>query len=399
MVLYHYRYLDPKGRKKRAHLEANSLSEAKESLRAQNVFLLGLQEVERKAKKLFLTKKEGLVKENLTTFTTQLAQLLSAGIPLYESLLSLEEQYRSESFHPTLLTLCSQIKEGTSLSSAMSSFPDSFDSLYCSMVAAGESVGAVDQTLDKLATLLSKQSRLKKQLFTALLYPALLFAFSCGVILLMLTFVIPSLDALFENHHVNGFTKLVFGASRFITHYWLFYLPLFFGLVGGSVAALLSKQGKQKLQRFFLKVPLLKTVIIQTALARFSRTMGTLLEGGVSILQALQISRRVMRNPFLEKVVEEAESKIIEGSLLSIEFAKSSLFPSLVSRMLAIGEEGGSLAVMFQKLADIYEEEVEKILGRVTTLAQPVILIFMGGVIGVVMLAILLPLTDFNSFL
>ncbi len=127
--------------------------------------------------------------------------------------------------------------------------------------------------------------------------------------------------------------------------------------------------------------------------------MGTLLQGGVSIIHALQIARKVMHNPFLEEVIEEAEGKIIEGSLLSKELKKSALFPALVSRMLAIGEEGGSVPLMFQKVADLYEDEVEKTLARVTALAQPVVLIIMGGIVGLIMLAVLLPLTDVNAFL
>lgn len=393
-MLYQYRYIDERGKRKKGIIEALHLDEAKEKLRKANLLLVSLEEASHKKKKSYALKHADLI-----TFTTQLASLLQAGMPLYESLLSLEEQYREESFHPLLISLCDQIKGGSSLSEAFGKFPSSFNRLYCALVAAGESVGALDQTLEKLAILLTKQSKLKKQLLTALLYPAVLFSFSILVLSLLLTFVIPSLEMLFEDRSVNRFTTMVIYLSNFLTHKWMFYLPL---LAGGAIASyfgLRSKKGTLWIKRQLLRLPVLKTLITQVALARFARTVSTLLQGGVSLIQTLQIARKVMQNPYFETVVEEAEKRIIEGSLLSVELRKSSLIPPLIPRLLAIGEEGGNAPQMLQKIAELYEEEVEKSLARITTLAQPVILVFMGGIVGMVMLAVLLPLTDVSAFL
>jgi type II secretory pathway component PulF len=402
MGLFHYRYIDPKGKKRSGLIDAEGLSDAKEKLRTQKIFILSLEQTEKKKKKWFFSRgkaKDQLPADHLITFTTQLSQLLIAGMPLYESLLSLEEQYRHEPFHPIMLTLCEQIKRGSALSVAMGHFPESFNNLYCSMIAAGESVGALDATLEKLSSLLSKQRKIKKQLTTALIYPILLFAFSFVVCLLLLTFVIPSLETLFEDRPVNRFTQLVMGLSHFLTGGWLIYLPILGGMCGSILYLFYSQRGKKWMQRQTLRLPLLKTLITQTAMARFARTMGTLLQGGVPILPALEISRKVMRNPLLEEIVEQAAGKIVEGSLLSQELKKSTLIPTLVPRLLAIGEEGGSAPIMFHKIADLYEEEVEKTLSRVTALAQPVVLVIMGGIVGLIMLAVLLPLTDVNAFL
>lgn len=393
-MLFQYRYIDDRGRKKRGLIEALHAAEAKEKLRAQKILVTALDSSTQKKKR-----RDQIRKEALITFTTQLASLLKAGMPLYESLLSLEEQYRQESFHSILLHLCEQIKGGSSLSQAMEHYPDSFNRLYCSMVAAGESVGALDQTLEKLALLLGKQQKLKKQIITALIYPALLFGFSLIVAFLLLTFVIPSLETLFEDRNVNRFTKMVMSLSHFLTHQWIFYLPIIIGGATTLYFGLKTIKVKRWIQKRFLSIPFLKTLITQTAIARFSRTMGTLLEGGVSLIKALQIARKVMRNPFFEEVIEEAQAKIVEGSLLSVELKKSSLIPTLVPRMLAIGEEGGNTSDMLQKIADIYEEDVEKNLTRLTALAQPVILVIMGGIVGLIMIAVLLPLTDVSAFL
>ncbi len=216
---------------------------------------------------------------------------------------------------------------------------------------------------------------------------------------LLLTFVIPSLETLFEDRPVNGFTRAVMLFSHFLTHQWGYYLPLIIGSGVGVYFALTSPKGKRWVQRTLLRMPVLKTLITQTAIARFSRTMGTLLEGGVSLIQALQIARKTMRHTLFEEVVEEAEGRIVEGSLLSVELKKSPLIPTLVPRMLSIGEEGGSAPAMFQKIADLYESEVDKSLTRLTALAQPVILVFMGGIVGVIMIAVLLPLTYVSAFL
>ncbi len=399
MALFFYRYINQKGKKRAGFIDAESLSDAKEKLRTQKILVLSLSQKEEKKSFWNFRRKVALNSSSLITFTHQLAGLLNAGMPLYESLICLEEQYRTEAFHPILLSLCEQIKKGSSLSKAMHQFPRSFNSLYCAMIEAGESVGALEATLDKLATLLSKQSKLKKQLTTAMIYPALLFSFSALVCTLLLTFVIPSLATLFEDRTVNRFTSLVIGMSHFLLHGWPIYLPLLTLAGSGIVYLISSPKGKRWLNWSWLHLPLLKTIVVQAAMARFSRTMGTLLQGGVTIIRALQISRNTMHNPLLEEVVQKAEGKIIEGSLLSVELKKSPLIPALVPRILAIGEEGGSAPLMFHKIADLYEEEVDKTLTRITALAQPVILVVMGGIVGLIMLAVLLPLTDINAFL
>lgn len=399
MPIFNYAYLNSKGKRQSGQLEASSEGEAKEKLRRQGTIVLAFFTAETKQKKIGFKKKRALKGKNLQTFTTQLSQLLLAGVPLYESLLSLEEQYRQEDFHPILLSLCDQIKGGASLSDALGKFPESFNRLYCAMVAAGEAVGILDKTLEKLAVLLAKQATLRKHLTTALLYPLLLCAFSCGVIILLLTFVIPSLEMIFEDRQVNRFTSIVIGLSHFLTGSWPFYVPFMGTLVSGCTFLLRTPRGKRLFQKQLLKIPLLRTILTQAALARFCRTMGTLLHGGAAILHAMQIARQVMRNPFLEEIIEKAEERIVAGSFLSVELRKSSLIPPLVPRMLAIGEEGGNTAFMLEKIAELYEEETEKTLGRLTALAQPVILIVMGGIVGIIMLAVLLPLTDVNAFL
>jgi len=392
MPLYQYQAYDPKGKKKNGYIEAQGERDAKNRLREQGLMISHLSFKEGK------NSGKNLKGSDLSTFTFQLAQLLSAGIPLYEALTAIEEQYRNEGYHPIILSLCDQIKAGTSLSEAMSAYPDSFNRLYCSMVKAGESVGALDQVLEKLSLLLNKQQKLRKEILTALIYPAVLASFAFLVICMLLGFVVPSIESIFAERQLNGFTQAVLSISHIFRDYWWLYIPGIALIIFLAFIRLRTPAGKLWIEKKLLKVPLLKTLIIQAAVARFCRTMATLQNGGLTMIDSLRIARETMRNATLEEEVKQAEIKIVEGSSLSAQLMQSKYFPQMVSRMLAVGEDSGSSVLMMNKIADMYEDELEKTLTRLMALAQPVILIVMGTVIGMVMMAILLPLTDVSSF-
>lgn len=392
MGIYYYQALDVKGKTIKGHVEAHNEKEAKDLLREQGAMITKL---------ILKTKnslKQQLQGDNLVTFTVQLSQLVGAGVPLYESLVAIEEQYRQEPYHHIIMRLSEQIKAGNSLSSAMAEYPDSFNKLYRSMILAGESSGSQDIILEKLSLLLRKQIKLKKQVITALIYPGILGSFSLLIIMLLLGFVVPSIEGIFEGRKLNGFTEFVMSVSHFFNRYWWLYIPCMTGAIAFLFIKIRSPEGRLLLERNSIKVPLLKTLVIQTALARFCRTMATLQQGGLTIIDSLQIARGVMRNVVLEEVIKNAEMKIVEGSSLSAELSKSPLIPLLVSRMLVVGEESGTSLMMMNKIAEMYEEEIEKTLDRLMALAQPAILLVMGVVIGFVLLAIMLPLTDVSAF-
>lgn len=392
MPLYQYQALDAKAKKRQGFIEAHNEREAKETLRQQGVM------VTRISPKSGLSSKQKLKGDNLLAFTIQLSQMVNAGVPLYESLIAIEEQYRSESYHRIILSLCEQIKSGSSLSEAMGTFPDTFDRLYRAMITAGEASGTLDLVLEKLSQLLRKQMKLKKQIITSMIYPGILASFSLLIIILLLGFVVPSIEGIFEDRNLNTFTQLVISLSHFFRDFWWLYVPLMIGLVVGLIYKARSPAGKLWMEKTFLKLPVVKTLIIQTSLARFCRTMATLQMGGLTMIDSLRISREVMHNHVLEDDMKKAELKIIEGHSFSSELARAKWIPALVPRMLAVGEDSGNSTIMFHKIADMYEEELEKTLDRLMALSQPVILIVMGTIIGFVLMAILLPLTDISSF-
>jgi general secretion pathway protein F len=391
MPLFQYQGWDVSGKKKTGLIEALGDKEAKDKLREMNVMVVKI------SAKTEDVSRQNLQGKGLLTFTLQLSQLVNAEVPLYESLVAIEEQYRNENYHRILLSLCEQIKAGVSLSEAMSVYPQSFNKLYCSMIKAGESVGALNVVLEKLSYLLARQMRLRSEITTAMIYPGILAGFSLLIIILLLGFVVPSIEGIFAERQLNGFTRFVLSVSHFFRGYWWAYLPIIGAAIAFLIHKIRSSSGRVWMERNFLKIPLISTLMVQVAVARFCRTMGTLQQGGLPMIDSLRISRDVMRNIVLEEEVKHAEGKIIEGSSLGIELAKSKWFPPMVSRMLAVGEDAGSTVVMLNKIADMYEGELEKTLERIMALAQPIILIVMGTVIGIVLMAILLPLTDVSS--
>lgn len=392
MAVYQYTALDNTGKKRKGVIEANDERDAKRKLRERGLMV---SELAAKASK---SRREALRGEALQSFTMQLSQLVNAGVPLYESLIAIEEQYRDEPFHRVLLSLCDQIKGGTALSEAMSHYPESFDKLYCAMVAAGEAAGALGLVLERQNQFLNKQMKLKKEITTAMIYPAILASFSLLIIGVLLGFVVPSIEGIFAERKLNGFTQFILAVSHFAREKWWLYIPVFAAFVTYLIFFLRSPEGKLRLQRWSLKIPVVKQLVIDAAMARFARTMATLQQGGVTVIDALQMSAETMRNITLEEEIRVAQSKIIEGSSLSVELKKSKFIPATVARMLAVGEDTGKTVTMLQKIADLYEDSLEKTISRLMALVQPVILIVMGGIIGSVMVAILLPLTDVASF-
>ncbi|KAF3363251.1 Type II secretion system protein F [Chlamydiales bacterium STE3] len=391
MPVYYYQALDQRGKRRKGFVEAIDEKEAKAKLRTQGVMVTKLTTKGNMGLKLNLSR------DQLLSFTVMLSQLVSSGIPLYESLLAIEEQSRLEPYHRIIASLCEQIKAGATLSAAMGNFSGSFDGLYCAMIGAGEAAGALDIVLLRLSQFLTKQVALRKTIKNAMIYPALLASFAFLAIIMLLGFVVPSIEGLFADRKLNGYTQFVLSLSHFVReNYWI-YLPLLGGLSAWMVYELRKPRGQLWVEKQLMKLPLISTLMVQAAMARFSRTMATLLEGGLPLIEALKLSRHVMQNATLEEEISRAEHKIVEGGSLSNELRRSRLIPHLVPRMLSVGEESGRIVEMLTKIADMYENNLEKTIDQVMALMQPIILIVMGAIIGMVLLAILLPMTDISS--
>ena len=390
-MLYQYKAFTKQGKPTKGSIEAINSKEAKDKIREMQLILSHL-EPQKKA-----IKSQQLNKDNLLIFTSQLAQLLSAKIPLYESLLALEEQARQEPYHQVILGLTERIKRGSSLSQAMQDFSSSFSPLYRALVAAGEAVGNLELALNRLNAFLVYDSKIRKQLISALIYPILLSGLLVVAVTVLAGFVIPALETLFEDKNIPQFTKIVFSASRFLRD-WGVLLVAFLSIASIYVGTRLKKpKAKATIQKKLLLVPLINRYIILSSLSRFARTLSTLLDGGLPLTVALAYAKESLGNARLAEIMQRVEEKIIEGVTFSTELSRYKEVPMLFSRMVMIGEESGKLSGMLGQVATLYEEETERTLTRVVSLAQPVLLMLMGLLVGGVLLSILLPLSSFGS--
>lgn len=393
MPLFRYKALADGGKRITGVIDADSFESAKERLLKQKILVTNLFALGEKQKETVLDS------SLLLSFTREMRQLLVAGLPLYESLLTIEEKYRKSSGHLLFLDLCDKLKGGSSLSAALKKYPKTFDTIYITMMQAGEKTGSLPWVFEQLHELIARKQKLKKQLISAISYPLFLGGFCLVLLMGLLFFVIPSMKELFEGRNLHPITAMVLTCSDFVIQN---SLTLLFSVMSAfALLVFLFKQPKTKTILFkqLLKLPLIKTVTTEAAIVRFSRATSVLLTGGVPITNALSLARSVMNHPFLEQGIEKAEQKIVEGKALSQELKNSPQIPSLVVRMLAIAEETGKMPQMFQNIADIYDEQLEKNLGKITTFLQPILLLTLGAIVGIVILSILLPLTDVSSFI
>jgi general secretion pathway protein F/type IV pilus assembly protein PilC len=392
MPLYRYEAVDAKGKKTVGTLDAETLGDAKQKLLRRSVFFTRLIHLPPEKARPLLKKGE------ILNFTKELARLLKAGLPLYESLAAMEEKYKGQKAQTLLLDLAEQVKSGTALSAALARHSKIFDLLYRAMVANAEKTGRLSESLDEVAHLLAKQQHVRKQMQGALVYPALLFGFCLFVFGALLFYVVPSLQELFEGRPLHPFTQIVFAASRIAVASQPFLVAIAVCAIGLIGFLFWNPRWKAAAQIWLTGLPWLGPLFSKAALIRFSRAAATLMTGGVPIVEAFAQARATLRHPGLEQVIREVEKAVIQGERIHAAFRRHPKIPPLIPRMLGIAEESGNLSGMLQQIAEIYEEEIERALLHFTTLAQPALLLFLGAIVGFVLLSVLLPLTDVSTF-
>jgi general secretion pathway protein F len=390
MTLYQFEALGPQGKKQKGMIDADSLEVAKEKLLKQGVFLTKLIQFKPRGGETKFSSKMQL------SLTRDLAVLLKSSLPLYESLLAIQEKYKDQEGYSLLLELSDGVKKGEQLSQVLSRHPKSFDQVYIAMIKAGEETGQLEEVFRELALLTSRSQKVKSQMVSAMIYPAFLLSFCFLVICALLFFLIPSLEDLYEGRTLHPVTASVLSISRFLTGH---AGELAFLLIGLIIGIYFVAKKTPFFRKLALKTPMINRLITESVLLRFSRVFGVLLSSGVPLLDALRLSKGVMHHVDFEEVIRCAEVNIIQGGKLTNVLGKSPLIPPLFFRMLAIAEEAGHMEGMLKNIVDIYEEDLEKSIQRFTALLQPVMLLVLGVIVGVIMLAVLLPLTDVSSMM
>jgi type IV pilus assembly protein PilC len=340
----------------------------------------------------------GVDPKDLVKFIRQFATMIDAGLPLVQCLEILSNQEPNKVFQVALRDIKSAVEQGATFSDALRRHPKIFDDLFVNLVQAGEVGGILDTILNRLAVYIEKRVKLSRQVRGALTYPTAVIVIMMGVMIVLMTFVIPAFEGMFAEFGAKdalpALTKLVISLSKnFIT-----YLPLIIAATIGAIVFATyfyrSPQGKRLVHKTMLRLPILGPVLEKIAVARFTRTLGTLLASGVPILDALEIVAKTAGNVVVEEGLLYTRARISEGKNMAEPLAEIKVFPGMVVQMVAVGEQTGALDTMLSKIADFYEEEVDVAVAALTSLLEPLLMVLVGAMVGVVLVAMYLPIFD-----
>ena len=333
--------------------------------------------------------------KELAVFTRQFSVMIDAGLPLVQCLEILAGQQENKTFQKILNGVRSSVEGGSTLSAAMKQHEKAFDSLYYNMVEAGETGGILDTILQRLSSYIEKNVKLKRAVKSAMIYPISVMSIAAGVIVLLLWKVVPIFVSLF-----NGLdadlplpTRIVIGLSHFVGSIYGFFILVFF--VGASLALKFwygTPGGRMAIDTALLKIPVLGAVLRKIAVARFTRTLGTLISSGVPILEGLDITARTAGNAVVEKAIGQTRKAVEAGRSLVDPLKETDVFPGMVTQMIGVGEQTGAMDAMLQKIADFYEDEVDAAVKDLLTALEPIMIVFLGGVVGGVVISMYLPL-------
>ncbi len=412
MPIYEYKGLSAKGKPVTGILDADSPRVLKERLQRDGIFLSQYTETSRKGEKRTVGGQQAGSRDvrlgdalkrikliEVAEVTRQLATLVRSGIPLVEGLGAVSEQHENPKLKRVLSQVKRSVSEGSSLANALKEHPKVFTDLFVNMVGAGESSGNLDIVFERLADLTEAQVRLKAKLMGAMMYPIIMVFLGFGIVTLMMLFVVPKISEMFTEMgtELPMITKILIGTSEFFQTFW----PLIFlGIFGGSAAFnkwRKTEGGRATWDRMVLKVPVFGRLIRDLSIARFSRTLSTLLHSGVPILTAMGIVKSIMSNETLAKVVEAAREAVKEGQSIAEPLKASKEFPPMVTHMISVGEKSGQLESMLGNVADSYDIQVESKIQQLTSALEPVMIVLMGLSVAFLVFAILMPMMDMNE--
>jgi type IV pilus assembly protein PilC len=328
-------------------------------------------------------------------FARQFATMINAGLAVLRGLYVLEEQTQNGRFKKIIKAVRDDVEAGSPLSDAMAKHPAAFDRLYVAMVKAGEASGALDQTLLRLASQLEKQDSLRRSIKSAMTYPILIACFAVLVMIGMLLFIIPIFAKMYKDlgGQLPSLTRMMMGISNMLKGYWFIVFPVILLLIWALVRLKNTEQGRRSWDRFKLKLPMkLGPIIQKIAVARFSRTFATLIGAGVPILQAIDITGKTSGNTVIEDAMVDVKESVRTGEPIARPLARCPVFPPMVTHMISIGEETGALDSMLNKIAEFYEDEVDAAVKSLTSIIEPIMMLFVGGMVGLIVISMYLPM-------
>jgi general secretion pathway protein F len=407
MPVYEYTALDAKGKSTSGIIDADGTAAARQKLRATGIFPVTIKEsLETPEKKTthiarlsrLLTRIKPV---EIAIMTRQLATLITAGFPLVSAIDALVPQTKSYRLKTILAQVKDAIVEGQSFAQALSQYPGIFSPLFINMVRAGETSGTLEIVLERLADITEKQQDLNNRIQTALAYPVFMCMIGTLVLFVLLTYIVPSITAIFAdmNQVLPTPTRLLIGLSDFFKSFWW---VIFIFIIAAAVAlhqAKKTEKGRHFYDKTVLSSPVFGILAKKLNVARFARTLGSLLENGVSMLIALDIVKNIAANELISKAVEAAAQDVGKGQALWAALNESKIFPQLSIQMIQVGEQSGELEKMLNKIADVFEKEVETSILRLTSYLEPVMILVMGCIVGFIVLSICLPIFEMNQLI
>jgi type IV pilus assembly protein PilC len=378
---------------------ADTIDAAVAALRREQILVTQISPAREKAKKERTPKNKSVAAKNLAIFTRQFSVMIDAGLPLVQCLEILGNQEEDKNFAAVILSTRAEVESGASLADAMRKHPKAFDSLFTNMIAAGEAGGILDTILKRLAVYIEKAVKLKGQVKSAMIYPVAVILIAAVVVGVILWKVIPTFANLFAGlgAELPLPTRVVIAASNNLVRFGPFILVGLGALAYGFKAYYGTPSGRKTVDAVMLRMPILGLLLRKIAVARFCRTLSTLLASGVAILDALDITARTSGNAVVEEAILTTRKSIERGETIASPLRETNVFPSMVVQMIGVGEATGALDTMLGKIADFYEEEVDVAVAGLLTLLEPVMIAFLGGVVGGIVIAMYMPIFDLIS--
>jgi len=394
MATYVFKAMDLAGLSAKGEVEADSKQVVADQLKARGLVVVDIS-AKHRSKELNMTLFESVKAGDLAVMTRQLATMVASGMTLLRALYVLEEQTESKPLREAIVAVRKDVEAGLLFSGALSRHPKVFSPLYVAMVASGETGGRLDEAMLRVADQLEKDEALRRQVKSAMIYPSVIISFALIVLIALVAFLVPVFVGVFKDFggQLPPITRFTVGLSNLVTKQW--YL-----LIGGTAAVVIgfrqwkrSSWGRPQWDALRLKIPFkIGTVVQKVALARWSRTLSSLISSGVPILQAIEITGKTAGNTVVERAMDDVTTSVKSGGTIAAPLREAKVFPMMVAQMVGVGEETGALDTMLSKVADFYEDEVATAVKGLTAMLEPVMIIFVGGIVGFIVISMYMPL-------
>ncbi len=394
MPIYLYTGKTKRGRALKGELEASDERIARIQLKRRGIEIAKLKQKPKDVFENISFMQPKVTNKDIVIFTRQFSTMIDAGLPLVQGLNILAEQAENKTFKGILKQVTKDVESGTTLADALNRHPRVFDSLFVNLVAAGEVGGILDTIFQRLAAYIEKAEKLKSQVKGAMTYPIVVVCIAILVISVIMIFVIPVFEDMFSGFGkaLPAPTQVVVAMSNFTKGNWYFIFGGMFAFVWLYKRYSRTSSGRRNIDIIALKLPIMGELIRKVAIARFTRTLSTMISSGVPILDALEITAKTAGNVIVEEVIMDARSSIAEGQTVAEPLSESSIFPGMVTQMISVGESTGALDAMLEKIADFYDDEVDAAVSAMTSMLEPLMILFLGGSVGGLVIAMYLPI-------